>query len=101
MQIVNELVRTAEFAEWLRKLHDIKGKARIIGRLVAAELGNFGDCKPVGRGISEMRIHVGPGYRVYFTRTGRVVYVLLLGGGKSTQQRDIKRAIRLAEALEK
>lgn len=100
MQPVNTLIRTAEFAEWLRKLKDVKGKARIIGRLTAAEMGNFGDCEPVGEGVSEMRIHTGPGYRVYFTRQGSVVYVLLLGGDKSKQRRDIKRAIQLARELE-
>lgn len=63
-------------------------------------MGNFGDCEPVGEGVSEMRIHVGPGYRVYFTREGRVVYVLLVGGDKSTQKRDIKRAIQMARELE-
>lgn len=78
----------------------MKGKARIIARLDSAAMGNFGDCEPVGEGVSEMRIHTGSGYRVYFTRRGRVVYVLLLGGDKSTQKRDIKRAIQLARALQ-
>lgn len=100
MQPVNTLVRTAEFAEWLRQLKDVKGKARILARLDAAEMGNFGDCEPVGDGVSEMRIHTGPGYRVYFARHARVVYVLLLGGDKSTQKRDIKRAIQLARELQ-
>ncbi len=100
MEIVNTLLRTAEFAEWLRRLQDLNGKARILARLDAAELGHFGDCVPVGEGVSEMRIHAGPGYRVYFTRQGRVVYVLLVGGDKSTQNRDIKRAIQLARELE-
>ena len=100
MQPLNTLVRTAEFADWLRQLKDLKGKARIIARLNAAEMGNFGDCEAVGEGVSEMRIHTGPGYRVYFTRQGRVVYVLLLAGDKSTQKRDIKRAIQLARKLE-
>ena len=99
MQAVNTLIRTAEFAEWLRQLMDMKGKARIIARLDSATMGNFGDCEPVGEGVSEMRIHSGPGYRVYFTRRGRVVYVLLSGGDKSTQKRDIKRAIQLAREL--
>jgi putative addiction module killer protein len=100
MEIVNTLVRTAEFAGWLRRLRDARGKARILARLDAAELGNFGDCEPVGHGISEMRIHTGPGYRVYFTRREKAVYVLLLGGDKSTQRRDIWRAIQLACELE-
>jgi len=68
--------------------------------LDAAALGNFGDCAPVGAGVSEMRIHTGPGYRVYYTRRDSVLYLLLLGGDKSTQKRDIKRAIRMAKELE-
>ena len=96
---MNTLIRTEEFALWLAKLKDPKGKARIIARLEAAALGNLGDCEPVGEGVSEMRIHTGPGYRVYFTRQGQVVYVLLLGGDKSTQSRDIKRAIAMARLL--
>lgn len=100
IESVNTLIRTAEFAEWLRELQDVRGKARILARLDAAELGNFGDCESVGEGVSEMRIHTGPGYRVYFTRQGKVVYLLLLGGDKSTQKRDIKRAIQLARELE-
>lgn len=97
---MNTLIRTEEFAEWLRRLRDPKGKARIIARLDAAALGNFGDCEPVGEGVSEMRIHAGPGYRVYFTRRGLVVYVLLVGGDKSSQKRDIERAMQLARELE-
>lgn len=100
METVNTLIRTAEFAQWLRQLADVKGRARIIARLDSAAMGNFGDCKPVGECVSEMRIHTGPGYRVYFTRRGSVVYVLLLGGDKSTQKRDIRRAIQLAQALQ-
>ena len=100
MATVNSLIRTAEFDEWLRRLRDVRGKARILARLEAAELGNFGDCEPVGEGVVEMRVHTGPGYRVYFTRQGKLVYVLLLGGDKSTQRRDIKRAIWLARELE-
>jgi putative addiction module killer protein len=93
------LIRTDEFSAWLAKLKDAKGKARIIARLESAALGNFSDCKPVGEGVSEMRIHVGPGYRVYYTRRELVVYVLLLGGDKSSQKRDIKLAIQMAQAL--
>jgi putative addiction module killer protein len=78
----------------------MRGRARILARLDAAALGNFGDCAPVGAGISEMRIHTGPGYRVYYTRRDSVVYLLLLGGDKSAQSRDVKRAIKMAKELE-
>ncbi len=88
--------RHAIFDAWLRGLKDAKGKARILARIRSAEHGNFGDCKPVGDGVSEMRVNIGPGYRVYFCRRGAVVYLLLCGGDKSTQKRDIKRAKVLA-----
>ena len=92
-------LRTDEFDHWLAGLKDHVGKARVLQRLDAAQHGNFGDCAPVGGGVSEMRIHTGPGYRVYFTRRGEVIYLLLLGGDKSTQHRDIQRAKVLAKAL--
>lgn len=98
---MNAFLRTNEFDEWLAHLKDKIGKARIIQRLDAAVAGNFGDCEPVGEGVSEMRIHAGPGYRVYYTRRGEVVYILLAGGTKSTQKRDIKRAIAMARELKK
>lgn len=93
--------QTEEFANWLRALRDIKARARISARLRMAQDGNLGDCKAVGEGVSEMRIHFGPGYRVYFTRTGDIVYLLLVGGDKSSQRRDIKQAIEIARALKK
>jgi len=93
------IVGSSDFDAWLSALADSKAKARILARLRSATLGNFGDCKPVGEGVSEMRVHVGPGYRVYFTRTGSSVYVLLIGGDKSSQQRDIARAKRMAREL--
>lgn len=93
-------LRSDEFDAWLAALRDSVGRARIVHRIRSAELGNFGDCEPVGAGVSEMRVHVGPGYRVYFTRRGEVVYLLLVGGDKSTQKRDIKRALEMARALE-
>ena len=96
---VNTLIRTAEFDAWLKRLRDAKAVARIIERLRSAQYGNFGDCEPVGNGVSEMRVHVGAGYRMYFTRHGSVTYVLLIGGDKSTQKRDIKRAIQMAKQL--
>jgi len=95
------LLRHTVFDTWLRRLSDMKGKARILARIRSAELGNFGDCKPVGEGVNEMRIHAGPGYRVYFVRQGSVVYVLLCGGDKSSQTGDIERAKKLARELPK
>jgi len=74
-------------------------KAHIVRRLLRAEDGHFGDCKAVGEGVSEMRIDVGPGYRVYFSRQGSVVYVILCGGDKSSQVRDIKRAKALWQEM--
>lgn len=96
---MNSLIATPEFERWLEKLRDVKGKARILSRLDSAAIGNFGDCQSVGEGVTEMRIHFGPGYRVYFTRRGTFVYVLLIGGDKSTQKRDIKRALKMAREL--
>ncbi len=92
-------VRSSDFDAWLSGLSDFKAKARILARLRSATMGNFGDCLPVGEGVSEMRVHVGPGYRVYFTRTGTTIYLLLSGGDKSTQPQDIARARRMARAL--
>lgn len=93
--------RSEEFNAWLLTLKDKLGRARIIQRIRSAEHGNFGDCEPVGEGVSEMRVHIGPGYRVYFSRRAEVVYLLLIGGDKSSQKRDIKRAIEMARALDK
>ena len=96
---MNTLRRSDEFDAWLAALKDAVGRARILARLRAAEAGNFGDCQPVGEGVSEMRIHTGPGYRLYYMQYRGVVYLLLSGGDKSTQKRDIKRAIRMARTV--
>jgi putative addiction module killer protein len=96
---MNTILRTAVFDAWLSKLKDPRGKARIVERIRSAERGNFGDCESVGSGVSEMRIHFGPGYRVYFCRTGDVVYVLLCGGTKRGQRRDIAKAQAMARQL--
>ena len=96
---MNTIVRTGAFDAWLSKLKDARAKALIIMRIRSAERGNFGDCEPVGAGVSEMRIHFGPGYRVYFTRVGNEVYLLLYGGTKRGQQRDIGRAKDLVRLL--
>lgn len=96
---VYSVFRTDEFDKWLGKLRDAKGKARIIARIRSAELGNLGDVSSVGGNISEMRIHFGPGYRVYFTLRGKQLIILLLGGDKSSQKRDINKAKSLAADL--
>lgn len=98
---MNIFERSEEFNIWLVCLKDKVGRARIVQRIRSAEHGNFGDCEPVGEGVSEMRIHFGPGYRVYYTRRGDVIYLLLCGGDKSSQKRDIKRAIEMARTLDK
>ena len=97
---MNTILRTDEFDSWLSKLKDFRGKARIIERIKSAERGNFGDCSPVGEGVSEMRIHFGKGYRVYYKRIGNIIYVLLCGGTKRTQRNDIEKAKKLAKLIE-
>jgi putative addiction module killer protein len=93
------LIRSSIFDTWLSELADTKAKARILARLRSASLGNFGDCASVGDGVSEMRVHTGPGYRVYFTRRGSTTWLLLTGGDKSSQQSDIGRAKRMSAEL--
>ena len=87
--------KSQAFDKWFDGLKDTKGRFRVQARIDRAELGNFGDCEPVGEGVSEMRIHFGPGYRVYFAQRGGVIVLLLVGGDKSTQAKDIKAAIKL------
>ena len=91
--------RTAEFIDWLTDLRDVQARARIAKRLDRLADGNFGDTKSVGGSVSELRFTFGPGYRVYFTQRDRIVVILLCGGDKSTQARDIDRAIMLAKEL--
>ena len=91
--------QTAVFADWFRRLRDLKARARILVRIDRLALGNPGDVEPVGDGVSEMRIHYGPGYRVYFVRRGDEIVVLLCGGDKGTQARDIDLAKRLAREV--
>jgi putative addiction module killer protein len=93
-------LRTPEFDAWIRALGDPIGKARILARIRSAEAGNFSDTAPVGAGILEMRVHVGPGYRLYFCRRGEVTYLLLCGGDKSSQRRDIRAAKTILADLE-
>ncbi len=94
-----EIRKTEHFANWLDNLRDIQAKARVLVRIERLASGNAGDVKPVGDGVSEMRIDYGPGYRVYFIQRGSELIVLLAGGDKSSQSRDIKSAIRLAQNL--
>jgi putative addiction module killer protein len=94
---VIEIRETESFSEWLHKLRDAQAKARIAARVRRLAFGNPGDVRPVGEGISELRVHCGPGYRVYFVQRGTVLIVLLCGGDKSTQARDIETAKRLAK----
>jgi putative addiction module killer protein len=90
---------TDTFDAWLANLKDRQAVARIQARIDRAEDGNFGDCSPVGEGVSEMRIHCGQGYRVYFVQRGIEMIILLAGGNKSTQSKDIKTALHLAGKL--
>jgi putative addiction module killer protein len=94
-----EIRKTETYARWLDGLHDIHARARVQVRVERLAAGNPGDVRPVGEGVSEMRIDYGPGYRVYYTQRGREVVVLLAGGDKRTQVTDIKTALRLARNL--
>jgi putative addiction module killer protein len=91
--------QTEEFSGWLRRLRDANAVARIVARIRRMEMENPGDTKSVGRGVFEMRIDYGPGYRIYYVRRGTQIVILLCGGDKRTQQQDIKRAQKLAETL--
>jgi putative addiction module killer protein len=95
-----EVVKTDEFNDWLSGLRDIRAKAKVEVRIRRAALGNFGDVKPVGDGVSEMRIDYGPGYRLYFMRRGMRLVILLCGGDKASQDNDIKAAKRMASDWE-
>jgi putative addiction module killer protein len=94
-----EVRQTQEFSGWLRRLGDANAVARIVARIRRMEKGNPGDTKSVGKGIFEMRIAYGPGYRIYYLNRGAQIMILLCGGDKRTQQQDIKRAQILAETL--
>jgi len=92
-----EIVKSATFDRWLRKLKDRRAAARVLVRIDRLAAGNPGDVKPVGSGISELRIDYGPGYRVYYLQEGQRLIVLLCGGDKSGQDRDVEQAHRIAE----
>lgn len=95
-----ELAETSVFSEWLGSLRDRRAMAKVLDRLKRASNGNFGDCKSVKGGVSEMRIDYGPGYRVYFFQRGKELVILLCGGDKRTQDADIAQAKRLKEEIE-
>ena len=97
--LVVAIRQTEVFATWFNKLPDRRARARILVRIRRLTLGNPGDVAPVGEGVSEMRIHYGPGYRVYYVQRGQALIVLLAGGDKKTQKRDIQRALELAREL--
>ncbi|MCY4431813.1 MAG: type II toxin-antitoxin system RelE/ParE family toxin [Rhodospirillales bacterium] len=94
-----EVRKTEVYARWLDGLRDVRARARVLVRVERLAAGNPGDARPVGAGVSELRIDYGPGYRVYFKKRGRTIVVLLAGGDKRTQSRDIETALRLAQDL--
>jgi putative addiction module killer protein len=96
---VFEIRQTDEYARWFEKLRDRQARARILARVRRLSLGNPGDVAPVGEGLSELRINYGPGYRIYFKQFGSTVVVLLAGGDKRSQKRDIEKAKSLAQNL--
>ncbi len=95
-----EIRKTDVFAKWLDELKDFQGRIRILVRIERLAAGNPGDVKPIGEGVSELRINYGPGYRVYYKKIGQKVIILLAGGDKDSQQKDINTAIRLAKNLQ-
>ena len=94
-----EVRKTEVYARWLDSLRDARARARVLVRVERLAAGNPGDIRPVGEGVSELRIDYGPGYRVYFRKQGRMIVVLLAGGDKRTQSQDIETALRLARNL--
>ena len=94
-----EIRKTELFGKWIDGLKDVRARARILVRIERLAAGNPGDVRPVGEGVSELRIDYGPGYRVYYTQRARSVIILLAGGEKRTQDRDIRTALRLARSL--
>ena len=94
-----EIRKTELFARWLDGLRDVRARARVLARIERLAAGNPGDVGPVGEGVSELRIDYGPGYRVYFKRRGQKLIMLLAGGDKGSQAKDIKAALRLARNL--
>lgn len=91
--------QTQKFSQWLTKLKDMRARITIVRRIERAQSGNLGDVKSVGESVYEMRIDMGPGYRLYYTMRGDEIIILLVGGDKSTQQRDIEKAIEMAKEM--
>ena len=94
-----EIRQTEIYARWFRRIRDRQARVRIDSRIRRLSLGNPGDVRPVGGGVSEIRIDYGPGYRLYFTRRGEALVILLAGGDKDSQERDVRRALELARGL--
>ncbi len=94
-----EIRKTMQFVQWLDGLRDLRARARVLTRIERLGLGQAGDAKPVGEGVSELRVDYGPGYRVYYKQQGRLLVILLAGGEKKTQKRDIQAALLLARNL--
>ncbi len=94
-----EIRETDAFSEWLTTLRDAHARTRVQARILRLKLGNPGDVKPIGEGVSELRINYGPGYRVYYVKRGPLLIILLAGGAKPTQDKDIKTALILARML--
>jgi putative addiction module killer protein len=93
------ILKTSKFTKWIQELKDLKGKARIQARIDKLEFGHFGDCESIGSGVFELRIHFGPGYRVYLMKKGQELVILLAGGDKGSQAKDLKQAINLSNEL--
>lgn len=94
-----EIRQTEEYARWFDKLRDRQARGRVLTRIRRLSLGNVGDTRPVGNGVSELRIDAGPGYRIYFVQRRETLVILLAGGNKSSQTRDIEKARQLARGL--
>lgn len=94
---MSEIRKTEEFAKWIDKLADVNARARVQVRIERLAMGNPGDVMPVGEGVSELRIDYGPGYRVYYKKFGKEIIILLAGGSKNSQTKDIKMALALAK----
>jgi len=91
---------TKRFSKWISNLKDLRGKVTVIRRINRLKNGNFGDCKAIAKNINELRITIGPGYRIYFTQKEQKIIILLIGGDKSTQSNDIKKAKEILKELD-